>query len=66
MTDSIYKLIQMEHEVDKRKYAMVKQTFKNEKDPIALFHLVNLAEIIGNIADHAENAGEIMRAMVTR
>jgi len=63
---SIQKLIQMDHEVDKRKYSMVRQAFKNEKDPILLFHLVKLSEIITDIADHAENAGEIMRTMVTR
>jgi uncharacterized protein len=66
VSENIRKLIQMEHEVDKRKYTMVKQTFKNEKDPVLLFHLVRLADVIGDIADHAENAGEIMRAMVTR
>ncbi len=66
VAESIQKLIQMDHEVDKRKYSMVKQAFKNEKDPILLFHLVKLSEIIGSIADHAENAGEIMRAMMSR
>jgi hypothetical protein len=66
VTESIRKLIQMDHEVDKRKYAMVKQAFKNEKDPILLFHLVKLSEIIGSIADHAEIAGEVMRSMITR
>jgi uncharacterized protein len=66
ITESIRKLIQMDHEVDKRKYAMVKQAFKNEKDPILLFHLVKLSEIIGSIADHAEIAGEVMRSMITR
>jgi hypothetical protein len=63
---SIQKLILMDHEVDKRRYAMVKQAFKNEKDPVLLFHLVKLSEFIGSIADHAEIAGEIMRAMVSR
>jgi hypothetical protein len=27
---------------------------------------VRLAEIIGSIADHAENAGDMMRAMIAR
>jgi uncharacterized protein len=66
INESIQKLIQMDHEVDKRKYSMVKLAFKNEKDPVLLFHLVKLSEIIGSIADHAENAGELMRAMVVR
>ncbi len=64
--ESIQKLIQMDHEVDKRRYAMIKQAFKNEKDPILLFHLVKLSEIIGSIADHAEISGEVMRSMIAR
>jgi uncharacterized protein Yka (UPF0111/DUF47 family) len=28
--------------------------------------MVKLAEIIGSIADHAENAGDMMRAMIAR
>jgi hypothetical protein len=28
--------------------------------------MVRLAEIIGSIADHAENAGDMMRAMIAR
>jgi hypothetical protein len=35
-------------------------------DPVAVFHLIRLTEIIGSIADHAENAGDMMRAMVAK
>ena len=35
-------------------------------DPVTVFHMVRLAETIGSIADHAENAGDMMRAMVAR
>jgi uncharacterized protein len=28
--------------------------------------MVKLAEIIGSVADHAENAGDMMRAMIAR
>jgi hypothetical protein len=28
--------------------------------------LIRLTEIIGSIADHAENAGDMMRAMVAK
>jgi uncharacterized protein len=35
-------------------------------DPVTIFHIVRLAEIIGSIADHAENAGDMMRAMVAK
>ncbi len=37
-----------------------------ETDPVAIFHLVRLAEIIGSVANHAENAGDMMRAMIAR
>ena len=46
--------------------ANVTQVFSLEKDPIGLFHTIKLAEIIGSIADHAENAGDMMRAMIAR
>lgn len=36
------------------------------KDPLAVFHLVRLAEIVGEIADHAQNASDRMRAMIAR
>jgi len=39
---------------------------QRETDPVAIYHLVKLAEIIGSVADHAENAGDMMRAMIAR
>jgi len=40
--------------------------FAKETDPISLFHMIQLATAIGSIADHAENAGDMMRAMIAR
>jgi len=57
---------QMGHEADKWEYALIKKIFKNEKDPVALLHLVKLSQTIGNIADHAENTADIMRAMLAK
>lgn len=62
----IRNLRQMEHDADNYEYALVQRLFKNEKDPITLFHLVKLSELIGSIADHAENAADMMRAMIAR
>lgn len=62
----IANLRQMEHEADKREYSLIKNIFKFEKDPIAVMHLVRLAQTIGNIADHAENTADMMRAMLAR
>ena len=36
------------------------------KDPLTVFHLVRLIEIVGDIADHAQNASDRMRAMIAR
>lgn len=57
---------QMEHDADQREYGLIKKIFQNETDPISVLHLVRLAEIIGSIADHSENAGDMMRAMVAK
>jgi uncharacterized protein Yka (UPF0111/DUF47 family) len=35
-------------------------------DPVTIFRMVRLAEAIGSIADHAENALDMMRAMVAK
>jgi predicted phosphate transport protein (TIGR00153 family) len=62
----IRNLRRQEHEADKAE-DMVKQKVLNMNiDPVTVFHMVRLAEIIGSIADHAENAGDMMRAMVAR
>jgi hypothetical protein len=34
--------------------------------PVTVFHLIRLTEIFDSIADHAENAGDMMRAMIAR
>jgi predicted phosphate transport protein (TIGR00153 family) len=54
------------HEADKVEEMIIQKTFASVTDPISLFHVVRLAESIGAIADHAENAGDIMRAMLAR
>jgi predicted phosphate transport protein (TIGR00153 family) len=33
-------------------------------EAITVFHMIRLAEIIGSIADHADNAGDMVRSMV--
>ncbi|MFO7931392.1 MAG: TIGR00153 family protein [Desulfosalsimonas sp.] len=57
---------QMEHDADQREYALIRKIFNNETDSVSILHLVRLAEIIGSIADHSENAGDMMRAMVAK
>ncbi|MDY0040867.1 MAG: TIGR00153 family protein [Desulforhabdus sp.] len=36
------------------------------ENPTSAFHLARLVEYMGNVANHAENAGDMMRAMIAR
>ncbi|MBI4776267.1 MAG: TIGR00153 family protein [Deltaproteobacteria bacterium] len=64
--DIIHNLRKREHEADKIEDELKLKLFTIEKDPITVFHTVRLSEIIGSIADHAENSGDMMRAMIAR
>ena len=64
--DMIRTLRQHEHEADKLEDAVKEKIFNTIDDAVAVFHLIRLTEIIGSIADHAENAGDMMRAMVAK
>jgi len=55
-----------EHAADKAEAEIKRRVFNMDIDPVSVFHMVRLAEIIGSIADHAENAGDMMRAMLAR
>lgn len=60
----IHSLRRQEHQADKLEDALKKKVFDSISDSVTVFHLVKMAEIIGSIADHAENAGDMMRAMI--
>jgi len=62
----IHTLRQHEHEADKLEDNIKEKIFNTIDDPVAVFHLIRLTEIIGSIADHAENAGDMMRSMVAK
>ena len=57
---------QYEREADLLERELKYKIFSEIKDPLAVFHLVRLTEIIGSIADHAENASDRMRAMIAK
>jgi predicted phosphate transport protein (TIGR00153 family) len=59
-------LRQQEHEADKAEDVVKQKVLNMNIDAVTVFHMVRLAEIIGSIADHAENAGDMMRAMIAR
>ena len=62
----IHTIHQGEHDADKVEDALKKKVMNMDIDAVTVFHMVRLAETIGSIADHAENAGDMMRAMVAR
>lgn len=64
--DIIRNLRIQEHEADKLEARIKEKVFNMPLDPVTVFHMVRLAEYIGAIADHAENAGDMMRAMIAR
>jgi predicted phosphate transport protein (TIGR00153 family) len=64
--DIIRNLRRQEHEADMLEAQIKQKVFNSTLDPVTVFHIVRLAEIIGSIADHAENAGDMMRAMIAR
>ena len=64
--DIIRTLRLQEREADRVEHTIKTKIFNMDVDPITVYHVVRLAEIIGSIADHAENAGDMMRAMVAK
>jgi hypothetical protein len=64
--DIIRTLRHQEREADRVEDTIKKKVFSMEVDPVTVFYIVRLAETIGGIADHAENAGDMMRAMVAK
>jgi len=53
-----------EHEADKMEDSLKLNIFTKESDPIVVLHMIGLIERIGAIANHAENTGDVMRAMI--
>ena len=62
----IHTLHQQERKVDKFEDIIKKKVFNMEIDAVSIIYLVRMAEIIGSIADHAQNAGDMMRAMLSK
>ena len=62
----IREIRRQEHEADKIEDMIKRKVFALGADPVTVFHMIRLAEVIGSIADHAENAGDMMRAMLAR
>jgi len=57
---------QWEREADFVEKEIKQKVFKGISDAFLVFYLIRLTEYIGSIADHAENASDMMRAMIAR
>ena len=66
MKSLIHDIRQHEKEADLLEQELKGKIFKEVKEPIGVFHMVRLIEIVGNIADHAQNASDRMRAMIAK
>lgn len=64
--DIVRNLRKHEHEADQIEDIIKRKAFHMETDPVTVFHMIRLAEIIGSIADHAQNVGDVMRAMLSK
>ncbi len=65
--DIIRNIRKQENEADRAEEMVKRKLFHAEAvDPVTILHLVRLAEILGSVADHAENTGDMMRAMIAR
>lgn len=64
--DMIRELRGQEHQADKIEDTVKAKAFNMGLDAVSVYHMVRLTEIVGSIADHAENAGDMMRAMLAK
>ncbi|MBW1676880.1 MAG: TIGR00153 family protein [Deltaproteobacteria bacterium] len=66
MKSLIRDIRQYEREADLLERELKFKIFSTIKDPLVVFHMIRLVEIIADIADHAQNASDRMRAMIAR
>jgi predicted phosphate transport protein (TIGR00153 family) len=57
-----------EWQADQKKYELTKGIYKLEKklDPVDLYHLLKISDWVDDIADHAENVADWLRAMIAK
>ena len=55
-----------EWEADNIEREVAKKIFAMNLDAVSVFHLLKAVDLIGDIANHAENAGDRVRAMLAR
>ena len=57
---------QAEKEADHLEHELKKNAFTLLEDPVEIYHVVRLVEIVGEICDHAQNVSDRMRTMIAR
>lgn len=64
--EHIRELRKKEGQADILEATLKHDIFAKETDAVTIFHLIRLVETLGEIADHVENAGDRMRAMIAK
>ncbi len=64
--DRIRNLRVKEHEADIIEHRLKKMVFALNNDPMDIFYLVKFVELVGQSADHAESAADILRSMIAK
>ena len=62
----IRNLRRKKYEADKVEHRLKRRIFEVNLEPVSVFHLIRLVEIIGFITNHVENSGDIMKAMIAK
>lgn len=64
----IYDVHEFEHKADEKKYELTQGIYDLEKtlDPMDVYHLLKIADWVDDIADHAENVADWLRAMIAK
>ncbi|MBW1740063.1 MAG: TIGR00153 family protein [Deltaproteobacteria bacterium] len=66
MKSLIRDIRQYEREADLLERELKFKIFGTIKDALVVYHLIQLVGIVGDIADHAQNASDRMRAMIAK
>jgi uncharacterized protein len=66
--DFIHRVQRLEHETDEIKYTITKSLYKMESKlkPMDTYHLLKIIDWVDDIADHAENVTDWLRAMIAK
>jgi predicted phosphate transport protein (TIGR00153 family) len=66
MKEKIKEVHQKEWEDDQIGRTFAKKAFNLDTDPLSIYHLLKLGNLIGQIAKHAEHAADRVRAMIAK